>query len=211
MRGRSALRSPVYDMYSFNTAPHEHAPIIGLSGWATSGKDSVGEVLTRLYGYQRVSFADNLKAFVRDVNPIVDVQHEPGSSWGPHVRRAEALVQAVGDREAKQVAEYRRLLQDVGNKAREHFGENVWVNAAFRTLDPDKHYVITDCRYKNEAQAIKDRGGIVLRVMRPGVEPLNDHVSEIDLDDWPFDGFVMNDGTLLDLEGEVQRVLGDLG
>ena len=206
----------MYDLYPdnfrFNHVPHGHPRLIGLSGWATAGKDSVADVLTRLYGYERVSFADNLKAFVREVDPVVHptVLGDEYPIDGIEGLRASHLVTSRGDTEAKKNREYRRLLQAVGTKAREFFGEDVWVNAAFRTLE-DGQYVISDCRFKNEAKAIQDRGGLVLRVMRPGVEAVNDHISEHDLDDWAFDGYVMNDGSLLDLEGEVQRVLGDLG
>lgn len=204
----------MYDLYpdtfQFNHVPHGHPRLIGLSGWATSGKDSVADVLTRLYGYERVSFADNLKAFVKDVNPIVQVEVDHNTVGYVRKTGSAALVERYGDTEAKKNKEYRRLLQAVGTKARQYFGEDVWVDAAFRSLE-DGQYVISDCRFKNEAQAIKDRGGLVLRVMRPGVNAVNDHISEHDLDEWAFDGFVMNDGSLLDLEGEVQRVLGDLG
>ena len=56
-----------------------------------------------------------------------------------------------------------------------------------------------------------DNLGKVYDVRRPGVGPVSDHISEHDLDDWPFDGIIHNDGTLVDLEGEVQRVLGEFG
>jgi hypothetical protein len=196
----------MYNMYpNFNAAPHSAAPhLIGLSGYATSGKDSVAEVLTRLYGYQRVAFADKLKEFVREINPYVAF---PTSDK----IRATELVDALGDAEAKKHEEYRRVLQAVGTKARAFFGEDVWVDAAFVGLEPEHHYVFSDVRFKNEARVLQEEGGIVLRVQRPGVGPANDHISEHDLDDWPFDGYIVNDGSLLDLEGEVQRVLGDLG
>jgi hypothetical protein len=102
----------------------------------------------------------------------------------------------------------RRILQALGTKCREILGQDVWVDAAFDTLG-DGTYVFSDCRFPNEAKAIKDAGGTVLRVVRPGVNALNDHISEIGLDGWDFDGIVMNDGGVVDLEGEVQRVLGE--
>lgn len=190
-------------MTDFNAAPHNHPKIIGLSGYATSGKDTVAEVLTRLYGYQRVAFADKLKAFVRTINPVIATIH------GKDIVRADELVRGLGDTEAKTYKEYRRILQVAGTTVREFFGKDTWVNAALDGVDG--YVVVTDVRFQNEAQRIKDLGGLVLRVQRPGVGPANDHISERDLDAFNFDGYVINDGTLLDLEGEVQRVLGDLG
>lgn len=189
----------------FNDAPHDHPTIIGLSGYATAGKDTAAEVLTRLYGYRRIAFADKLKAFVREINPVIALVH------GKDIVRADELVKGLGDTEAKTFKEYRRVLQVAGTTVREFFGINTWVNAALGDVEAGDYVVVTDVRFPNEAQAIKDMGGIVLRVQRPGVGPANQHVSEIGLDNWPFDGFILNDGTPVDLEGEVQRVLGDLG
>lgn len=83
----------------------------------------------------------------------------------------------------------------------------------------DKHvYIITDVRFKNEADYIKRNGGLLVRVERP--EPLtwrdwmpwniirrvnDDHSSETDLDDYPFRAFVANDGTLDMLKMKVSR------
>lgn len=194
----------MYDLYpNFNAASHSAPRLIGLSGYATAGKDSVAEVLIRLYGHKRVAFADKLKSFVREVNPYVAF---PTSD---KVRAAE-LVDSLGDTEAKKHDEYRRVLQVIGTTVREYFGRDTWVDAALNQTSDD-YVVVTDVRFQNEAQRIKDLGGIMLRVQRPGVGPANDHISEHDLDGFKFDGYVINDGDLVDLEGEVQRVLGDLG
>ena len=44
--------------------------------------------------------------------------------------------------------------------------------------------VVSDMHYRNEAQAIRHRGGVLIRIERPGVGPINDHISEHDLDGW---------------------------
>ena len=189
----------------FNRAPHSVPKVIGVWGYATAGKDTVGEIITRLYGHQRVSFADAMKQFARKIDPIVFFQDKDA------VRVAE-WVDGVGDTEAKKHPEYRRLLQQIGTRARETFGDDIWVDAAWKPLDlTDGGYVFTDVRFKNEARSIVAEGGKILKVVRPGVVAVSDHISEIDLEDWPFDGVVNNDGDLTDLEGEVQRVLGEFG
>ena len=79
----------------------------------------------------------------------------------------------------------RQLLQEVGTDAmRNIIHPNTWVNALFADYTTkkysiginkyghqtivDKHHswIVTDCRFKNELQAIKDRGGITIRVER---------------------------------------------
>ena len=59
--------------------------------------------------------------------------------------------------------------------------------------------MVTDVRFRNEADAIRARGGVVVRINRPGIEAPNDHISEHDLDGYAFDYFVDNDGTIEDL------------
>jgi dephospho-CoA kinase len=38
--------------------------IIGLTGYAQSGKDTVANILVENYGYQRVAFADPIRALL---------------------------------------------------------------------------------------------------------------------------------------------------
>lgn len=194
-------------MPNFNAAPlaDHHPRIIGLSGYARSGKNTVADILSSLYGYEQRAFADRLKGFVFQINGLVFNQ-EHG------VHRVQEAVGFYGADAAKEKApEYRRLLQEVGTKSREFFGADVWVNSCFGTMEVGHPYVITDVRFKNEAERIRSVGGAVFRVDRPGVGPINDHVSEIEMDDWPFDATIENDGSLLDLQGSVMIALGDLG
>lgn len=81
------------------------------------------------------------------------------------------------------------------------------------------NWVISDCRFPNEAQAIKDRGGIVIRINRPehwvslaSGKPVNElppirHSSETSLDNWTFDAIIENNGTMEDLLDKVQVTL----
>jgi hypothetical protein len=66
---------------------------------------------------------------------------------------------------------------------------------------------VSDCRYPNEAAAIRARGGLVLRVERPGVEPINAHRSEVALDGFDFDAVIDNDGSIEDLVAKLDTVL----
>lgn len=75
-------------------------------------------------------------------------------------------------------------------------------------LDIYPNWVITDCRFPNEAQAIKERGGIVVRVNRSESNSTSSkHPSETSLDNWNFDYEIANDDTLPDLEEKVKEML----
>lgn len=189
------------EMPDFNkVALADHNPrLIGLSGYARSGKDSVADILTTFYGYERRAFADRLKGFVYQVNPLLAKS-----------LRVQDVVNAADWELAKDYDEGRRLLIDVGTKAREFFGWDVWLNALLATMNTTQHYVVSDVRFKNEAERIRSMGGVIFRVSRPGVGPISDHISETDLDDYEFDATIENDGSLIDLQGSVMIALGDL-
>jgi hypothetical protein len=109
-----------------------------------------------------------------------------------------------GYKDTKFGPEIRRILQRMGTEVgRNILGENIWVDAVLDTLDDQGRYVFTDCRFKNEASAVVELGGQVWRVDRPGVEPANDHISEIGLDNWPFDARFNNAGSIQDLADKV--------
>lgn len=168
--------------------------IIGLSGYAQSGKDTVAEILVRRFGFQRVAFADPIREFCYDFNPIVN-----------HIAGEPVLLQHVVDRDgwelAKKNPQVRKTLQDVGVSARKVFGEDFWIKQALRKTDIYGKWVITDVRFRNEATAIWELpGGQVWRVERPGVVAVNGHVSETQMDNYPFDQTIVNSGSLDELE-----------
>jgi hypothetical protein len=71
----------------------------------------------------------------------------------------------------------------------------------------DPNWIITDTRFPNEAQAIKDAGGIVIRVDRPGVSAINAHPSETALDNWDFDYKIWNGSDLVALSFTIENIL----
>lgn len=103
------------------------------------------------------------------------------------------------------------LLQRVGVAEREKDSE-VWVSKCFEriALEGPQVAIITDTRFLNEADIIRERGGLVAKVTRVQADGTNfvdpsrpaDHVSEIALDHYTFDMTIRNHG-LLDLPSRV--------
>ena len=168
--------------------------IIGLSGYARSGKDTVAETLIREFGFERVAFADPIREILYAMNP-----HVGGERLVP-------IVDSYGWDVAKSKQEARELFQSLGYAARQNINPNVWIMAAFGKMRKDKNYVIADVRFRNEANAIREFGGQVWRVERPGVEAVNGHVSEWEMDGYDFDHGLSNDGTLEQLEYMVKTI-----
>lgn len=173
--------------------------IIGISGKLGSGKNTVASVISQLdSSFIEKAFAYKLKQIVAVLAscPIEDTMTQEGKNTF-----VEGFNLTIGE-----------MLQKVGTNAlRDHFNENVWINALLIELrKAEGNYIITDCRFKNEAKAIKDAGGILIRVERP-VNPIAEksnrdltHASEVDLDDYDgFDHVIINDGDLQSLQDKI--------
>lgn len=190
--------------------------IIALSGYATCGKDTVADILVEDYGYTKYAWADTLRMAAAALNPVVGHRYASGSYWTDfHLVRYTDAIEEYGYNEAKaKFPELRTVLQRLGTEVgREILGENVWVDATIQRIASERSLadkiVIPDTRFPNEASAIHARSesqNFVVRVIRPGVGPVTDHISETGLDDWDFDFYIHNDGSLNDLRDRVEEL-----
>lgn len=98
----------------------------------------------------------------------------------------------------------RQFLQKLGTEAmREGLHPDTWVNATFASYNAAiDNWIITDTRFPNEAVAVKERGGVLLRVNRN--TDTGDHPSETALDDYQFDYLIQNDSDLTSLVEKVR-------
>lgn len=180
------------------TTPH----LIGLSGYAHSGKDTAAKALIDA-GWQRRAFADTIRDVLYRLDPLINLggpnptPATPALARPAEVIRLSALVDMIGWGQAKnRHPEVRELLQRLGSDAgREVLGHDIWTRATLDNL-PDHRVVITDVRLPAEANAIRARGGLVVRVVRPGTGPVNDHITEIAMDGYRVDVTLLNDGSV---------------
>lgn len=187
--------------------------IVGLSGYARSGKDEAAKVLVEEFGFQRISFADKLREFLYALNPIIEIGVN-----GEYIRLREVIDHFGWDgyKDTPYVTEIRPLLQRLGTEAgRTVLWDSIWIDAAFAGLAKDGKYVIADARFPNEAQAVAERGGKLVRIERAGNGPalLPDgsvHSSETSLDDWSFEFVLENNGTLEEFHNKIRGLYNDL-
>jgi hypothetical protein len=167
--------------------------IIGLTGYAQSGKDTVAKILVENYGYTRVAFADKIRDFLYEMNPMVDnVAGEPIF--------LKERVDRDGWEVAKKNPHIRRTLQNAGVSARKIFGEEFWIDRSLVSILRNENTVITDVRFINEADVVKHQAGQVWRIKRLGVDAVNAHVSESQMDGYPVDQIFTNNSSIEDLE-----------
>jgi hypothetical protein len=223
--------------------------IIGINGYAGSGKDTIAAIIQYLLCENKEQL--NLEMVVKYYS-----NHqwwlEEQSGWeikkfaGKLKTIANILTgipeQKFEDREFKlqnMPAEWtrhgipmtvREFLQRLGTDGlRNNLCDNVWVNSLMVDYKPTHdvefaytengsripvefntsypNWIITDCRFNNEATAIKNKNGIIIRVDRPGVKPVNKHVSETALDNWNFDYKIANVSDLIALAFTVENIL----
>lgn len=173
-------------------------PLVGLMGYAQSGKDTFAGLL----GYRRIAFADKLKDLALACSPLVGDQRDAGD--------LETIVSDFGWEYAKaKVPGVREFLQNLGVGVRDILGRDLWVHAALSDYEPGLPTVITDVRFLNEIAEIKNLGGFIVRIDRPGIEAPNNHVSEHGWQDTEPDLLVVNDGDLAELEAKA-RILDRL-
>lgn len=126
--------------------------MIGLSGKIGSGKDYVAENLIIPMGFKQWAFAWPLKIAVLAENPEYTWE-EVFVTKPDHVRT--------------------RLQLRGTEEGRMKYGEDIWVRAtdAYIRIAHEKwgidHFVITDVRFPNEVQYVKDQGGLVIRIEAP--------------------------------------------
>ena len=131
-----------------------------------------------------------------------------GPEWGTVRDIPLSSIPVFADIQFNALMSVRELLQKIGTDAlRDNLHQDVWVNALMVDYNDTLNWVITDTRFPNEAEAIKKAGGIIIRIERPGVKPVNPHPSETSLENWKFDHVINNDGSLSDLTKKIKKVL----
>src|SRR5438128_6335704 len=102
--------------------------LIGITGYAQHGKDTVGKMLVEHFGYERHAFADQLKAMALVLDPWIVSEDQFRA-------RLSDIVEREGWEAAKTVPEIRIFLQVRGTEAvRDMVGENAWVDALDRVV-----------------------------------------------------------------------------
>lgn len=145
--------------------------LIAISGKRGSGKDTLANALVKR-GYTKISFALVLKAHVRDF-------------FGWTVMHTDGDLKEVIDPEFNVTP--RQVMIQVGQFYRA-FDPLFWVKKAFDNLPADGRFVLSDLRFRNEANFLVSKGATIVRLNRR--KDLNiykgeiNDVSETDLDNY---------------------------
>lgn len=171
--------------------------LIGITGRAGVGKDTLATFINDRLRYVRYAYADPLRALLN-----------ARFGWQPHEWE---------NREWKETAcrwngapfSPRNWMQWLGTEVlRQYAGYDIFIRLAFQQWDLTPYrMVISDVRFTNEAVAIQKRGGLVIEIVRDDVEPVEAHISEHGVPRGLINGTVTNNGTREQLyHGAVQLI-----
>lgn len=177
--------------------------IIGLGYKKNSGKDTVADYLVEKYGYQKMSFAKNLKAAA---GIIFGLTHE---------QMNDTVLKEVTIPTWQKTP--RELLQILGEALRQVINADVWVNSLYasdlKEMSAKDKLVFTDVRHHSEAEMLIRMGGELWRIDRH--TPQNEfsgHISETALDSFnKWDHVISNNDSKDNLYYKVDSILGSFG
>ncbi len=141
-----------------------------------------------------------------------------GKEWGTVKSNVLNSVTPFNNVEFNELISVRELLQKIGTDClRNNLHKNVWVNALFNNVSKDRNIIITDVRFLNEMESIKNRNGITIRINKHFKEEslteniflkkTEEHPSEKELDNETFDYTINNNKTIKKLINKVKKIL----
>jgi hypothetical protein len=188
--------------------------LIAFLGKKRSGKDTVADFLIKNKGFQKYVFADPLKKGLKAFFNLTDEQlydeklkETIDERWGVSPRR---LLQVIGTDIFQH--SINQFIPELKGEPRNH-----WVNLfkewymKEKEKNPNLKIVIADARFIHEIKAIKELGGIVVKINRTVGNNINNdmHLSETEIDSIPddmIDDTIINDDTLEKLYEKVNQI-----
>lgn len=202
--------------------------LIGVAGFAGSGKNEAVKVLQQRANVCVAAFADPIK---RMIEAGFSHYFDPADLWGPSPNRDKTLpIYGPGN----QRVSLRRMLQTLGTEwGRGCIADDIWMQVMrthithWRTIMEPYHgrkdtkrrsiFFITDVRFFNERDMILDLGGQVLFINRPVAWPKPSdrvHTSEREMLHCDFIRpciEVVNNGSLSEYHAELSKTFDALG
>jgi len=198
---------------------------IAISGKANSGKNTLAHLLIEELDplcYYIDAFANPIKSMIEQMIPNVDKNCLYGSSQ----LRSKVVNNDLFDKNGKPLT-YRQLLIDLGTLGRS-YNKNIWINKIeekvlsetqkmIKTLGQSNYhkksaYIITDCRFENEAEWLKNNYFYLIRIKRKDNIEINDATEtaqDIIKDDF-FDFIINNDSDLDSLRLKVKNIVAKI-
>jgi hypothetical protein len=206
--------------------------LLGLTGFAKSGKSTTANLL-KAAGYEEVSFANKLKDVCSHVFGVPrDYFDDQDKKERPlfltrilMTRHIEKIFKAYDidlvklvhcDRHlGKELSTPRQIAQYVGTNLLRRMDEDIHVKSLIKTLKPTGKYVISDVRFYNEADSIRNAGGSIIGISRQAATPADEttlHESETYIPSLLAGSnfLIINDDSKFTLESRLKTILSQI-
>jgi hypothetical protein len=167
--------------------------ILGISGKALVGKDTIADYIISSHGWDRkIGFASNLKSACMEIFDLSEFQvySQEGKSSRleepvlVHFADIENIISwmrkthksiSILDRPAVDVRRWvgkilstpREVLQFVGTEVMRFYVEDYHTSVVFLEIREKENVIITDVRFPNEVNGVLNKNGVVVRIERP--------------------------------------------
>jgi len=183
--------------------------LIAMGHKSRNGKDTACDYLMEKYGtkyqFRKFSFAEALK---REVAALGDLRAFCAAFGVPYDENPPLDDPFCPAPYGKQ----RRLLQIFGTEYKRAADPDYWVKRTMERIctEASEIALLSDMRFLNEFRAVKEMGGITVRVERPNfTSGAEGHISETELDDAPYD-YTIRSQNLRALRCNVDWVFGEI-
>ena len=210
-------------MVTSENATKSHSIRIGISGKVNSGKDTLTSLLIKNFPLdfweeksinliqRSFSFSTPLKEIAQTMFPIENMENW---LYGPSDGRKNIIPNSF---KKGQPLTVRQLLLDIGTEWGRGYNNDIWVNNLLTRVqvweqEENTVSVVSDCRFRNEFDALKHYGFIMIRIKRDGASNIN-HVSDLEQDeinDSEFDFIINNNGSLDELTQKATEIVKNI-
>lgn len=179
--------------------------LLGITGKARTGKDTAAKYLVEHHGFIKNALADPLKLAAQKIFMLTDEQ-----TWNDEYK--EVVIPYWG-------MSPRQMFQKLGTEGgRNVFGHDVWLKRwtyHYNTYKDHTNYVTSDVRFPNEAQHLRNLGGVIIHLVRPEAKNIltaeaQQHGSEVSLAVAGKDFEIENSGTHKELYAALDNVVASL-
>lgn len=182
--------------------------LIGLTGLAGCGKDTVAQILCDTQEFRRISLAEPIRRGIAGMFRI------PENCLTERALKETPMAELCGKSP-------RQTMQTLGTEWGRHLiCPDIWLKAAQREIDHTIHIaqagnayisgiVVSDIRFPDEAKWLHDQGGQIWHIRRPynPAATKSSHESEIPLIPADDDQFIINDGNIDQLFDEIRQIM----
>lgn len=204
--------------------------IIGITGFAGSGKGTSSQYVIQQHDFIEISFA---KAVKDALSVMFGWDRNLLEGDTPESRKWRETKDEFWSKKFNKDITPRWAMQNFGTDLiRKHFKSDFWVNVVekFINENKNKNIIVSDCRFKNEIDLIISLGGQIVEIQPKelpkwyqvavddnllGINPRN-NLYGVHLSEWDWVGYsqesivIVNDGTIPELYSKMDSVIDSL-